>query len=70
MTTQEKRTYLDWSMRIGGFTVSPIALDFIVAIFESLDLKGGDTTVKDISKIYATIEEKHKKDENNPTKTD
>ena len=63
MTTQEKRTYLDWSMRIGGFTVSPIALDFIVAIFDTFELKGGDTTVRDVSKIYAELEEKHKKDE-------
>lgn len=59
MNNKEFRTYMDIAMRIGGFTVTERAIDFICTCVEEMQVKKGEMTLKDVVAISNANDDKH-----------
>lgn len=67
MDNKEFRTYMDIAMRIGGFTVSERAIDFICTCVEEMQVKKGEMTLKDVVAISNANDDKHNKNNEQQT---
>jgi len=61
MTEQQKKMYYDMALRLCGIQCDKLMVELIYSVFEDVQKKGGEFTIRDFANIKAKVSEKHEK---------